>query len=65
MTNSREMTLKEVAYQYGDDHRASKEYTRIAHAIRMLNQCRWYEVFRKRNIRKILIKTIKEIDATC
>lgn len=61
---SREMTLKEVAKQYGDFHRAAKEYVRIAHAIRMLDQCSWWEFWRKRNIRKILIETIREIEAT-
>ena len=60
----REMTLAETARQYGHEHRAAKEYTRLSHAIRMLDQCKWWEVWRKHNIKHILIDTIKKIDTT-
>ena len=60
----REKTLEEVALECGDQHRAAKEYIRIAHGIRMWRECRWWEVFRKRNIKKILIGTIQKIDDT-
>ena len=58
-----EMNLEEVALQYGDSHRAAREYIRLAHAVRGLKECRWWQVFRKHNIRNILIDTIRKIDA--
>lgn len=57
-----EPNLEEVAYQHGLDTRAAREYLRIAHAIRMLNQCHWWELYRKYKIRQLLTTTIKTID---
>ena len=57
-----EMNLEEVANQYGPYHYAAKQYARLAHAIRMLKQCHWWEFWRKRNIHKILCEVIDQND---
>lgn len=40
-----EVTLQELAYQFGYEHLAAKQYTQLAHAIRMLDQCYWWKCF--------------------
>ncbi len=46
-------------YPYKVEIDEAQEFTSLAQAER----CRWWEVFRKRNIKRILVKTIKKIDS--
>lgn len=62
MSDGREMTLEEIAEMYGSSHRAAREYRRLAHGIRMLDHCRWWEMFRKNKIKRMLIEIIADID---
>ena len=62
MNTEREMTLKEVANQYGRSHRAAKEYESIAVDVLALSNCNWWEFRKKYKLRKRLMDTIDFIE---
>jgi hypothetical protein len=58
----REPNLEELAETYGAYTLAACQYRQIAHAARMLKQCSWWEIFRKRRIVRIMTEVIKRND---
>jgi len=58
----REMSLREVAMQYGGQHCAAKSYLHLKRLIVKLNKCVWWEFAQKRKITKSLKKEIDWIE---
>ena len=48
--NTREMTLKEVAKQFGCTHGAFKSYELLLSISKELEDCGWWQVFRRREL---------------
>lgn len=58
MVTESEMSLKEVAGQYGPNHRAAKTYDNISALVDELNDCNWLQFINKNRIAKKLHKEI-------
>jgi len=61
-SDAREMSLKEVANQYGEFHSAAKSYSLLLTISSELQDCRWWQLYRKYKLCKRFIKEMNWIE---
>jgi len=60
--NSREMTLKEVSHKFGTFHSAARSYDLLLTISNEMDDCGWWQLYRRYNLCKRFQKEMNWIE---